>query len=95
MFKRAKGELITVHVKLGQVFPHAVLEIHQQLISSAITLLPVSTVRFFYTCLQSVFILSTLNRLVSSRGCATALSIFLSCSFMYMLDRVDLLEHKQ
>lgn len=73
-------------------FFYILLEIYQHLISPAITLLALSTVKAFRSCLQSVLTLSTLNRFVSSR-CATALIIFLSSSFMYTLDRVDLLEH--
>lgn len=73
-------------------FFYILLEIYQHLISSAISLLAESTVKVFHSCLQSVLTLSTFNRFVSSRR-ATALIIFLSSSFMYLLDRADLLEH--
>lgn len=77
-----------LHVENWNSFFYILLD----LISSAITLLAVSTVQAFHSCLQSVLTLSTLNKSVSS-GCATALIIFLSSSFMYKLDRADLLEH--
>lgn len=73
-------------------FFYVLLEIYQHLISSAITLLAVSTVKAFHSCLQCVITLNTLNRVVSSR-CASVLIILFSSSFMYMLDIVDLLEH--